>query len=141
MFEDRRFIDLWSQNAMDALDPGDVVMLPHPVLFDGYILNMQLSGLHVFMEKPVTADGFSSRKCELNEEAKNSTLQIGIGLMCRHSQARQELKSRIEDGELGEIINMRAYRMQAPIASCFSDKNHQKKVNLCAKSRGFAFSG
>ena len=71
------------------------------------------------MEKPVTADGFLREKMlELNEEAKrNLTSKVGVGLMCRHSQARRELKSRIEDGELGEILNMRAYRMQAPIAS------------------------
>ena len=48
---------------------------------------------------------------ELNEEAKNKP-QGSVGLMCRHSQARQELKARIEDGELGQILNLRAYRMQ-----------------------------
>ena len=34
----------------------------------------------------------------------------------------RELKDRIENGKLGEILNMRAYRMQGAIASCFSDK-------------------
>ena len=51
-------------------------------------------------KKPVTPDGFSSRKMlELNEEAKKINLKVGVGLMCRHSQARRELKNRIEDGE------------------------------------------
>ena len=83
------------------------------------------------MEKPVTADGYSSRKMlELNEEAKKINLKVGIGLMCRHSQARRELKDRISNGELGEILNMRAYRMQGPIASCFSDKKPAGELSL-----------
>ncbi len=36
----------------------------------------------------------SSRKIlELNEQAKELNLKVGVGLMCRHSQARRELKS------------------------------------------------
>jgi len=57
--------------------------------------------------------------------------------MCRHSQARRELKSRIEDGELGEILNMRAYRMQGPIASCFSDKNSGNENELMYQIKNF----
>ena len=58
--------------------------------------------------------------------------------MCRHSRARRELYDRIKDGETGEILNLRAYRMQGPIASCFSGKNttddsdliHQIKISI-----------
>ena len=57
---------------------------------------------------------------ELNEKAKKKNLKVGVGLMCRHSQARRELYARIKDGEIGQILNLRAYRMQGPIASCFS---------------------
>ena len=138
--KDRRFIGFDSyQNAMDALDPGDVVIFTTPCAFRWLHFKYAIErGLHVFMEKPVTADGFSSRKMlELNEQAKKLNLKIGIGLMCRHSQARRELKSRIEDGELGEIINMRAYRMQAPIASCFSDKKPPEESELMYQIKRF----
>ena len=83
------------QNAMDVLDPGDVVIFTSPCAFRWLHFQYAIKrGLNVFMEKPVTADGFSSRKMlELNEEAKKLNLKVGVGLMmCRHSQARLELK-------------------------------------------------
>ena len=137
---DRKFIGFDGyQKAMDALDPGDVVIFTSPCAFRWVHYQYAIKrGLNVFMEKPVTADGFSSRKMlELNEEAKKLNLKVGVGLMCRHSQARRELKSRIEDGELGEILNMRAYRMQAPIASCFSDKKPAGESELMYQIKRF----
>ena len=78
------------------------------------------------MEKPVTPDGFASRKMlELNEEAKKINLKVGVGLMCRHSQARRELKSKIENGDLGEILSMRAYRMQVQLHPVLLEENLQ----------------
>jgi predicted dehydrogenase len=86
-------------------------------------------GLHVFMEKPVTADGFSSRKMlELNEKAKEKNLKVGVGLMCRHCEARGQLFEKIQEGLIGDIVLMRAYRMQAPIATCFSKKNTTRQM-------------
>ncbi|UCG58389.1 MAG: hypothetical protein JSU70_02565, partial [Phycisphaerales bacterium] len=38
-------------------------------------------------------------------------LKVGVGLMVRHCRGRQELKRRIDGGEIGDIIAMRAYRM------------------------------
>lgn len=48
-------------------------------------------------------------------------MKVAVGLMCRHSVARQELYKRIKDGAIGDINMLRCYRMQAPVASCFSD--------------------
>ncbi len=71
------------------------------------------------MEKPITVDGPSTRTHagQLGEEAKKKNLKVGVGLMCRHCEARGELFKRIKDGEIGDIISMRAYRMHGPIAS------------------------
>jgi predicted dehydrogenase len=112
------------KKAMDSLDKGDVAIFTTPCAFRWVHFEYAIKkGLNVFMEKPVTPDGFSSRKMlELNELAKKKNLKVGVGLMCRHSQARRELFSRIKDGELGDILALRAYRMQGPIASCFSGK-------------------
>ena len=75
-------------------------------------------GLNVFMEKPVTVDGPTTRKMlELAEEADKKNLKVGVGLMVRHCRGRQELNERIETGEIGDIIAMRAYRMARPIGS------------------------
>ena len=35
----------------------------------------------------------------------------------------QELFDRIQDGEIGEIILARGYRMQGPIGSCFRSRS------------------
>ena len=138
--EEHKFIGFDSyQKAMDVLSPGDVVIFTSPCAFRWVHYKYAIKrGLNVFMEKPLTPDGYSSRKMlELNEDAKKINLKVGVGLMCRHSQARRELKSRSEDGELGEILNMRAYRMQGPIASCFSDKKPKDEKELAYQISNF----
>ena len=42
-------------------------------------------------------------------------LKVGVGLMCRHCDARQELFDRIKDGEIGDLTLLRAYRMTGPV--------------------------
>src|SRR5439155_4621961 len=80
-------------------------------------------GLNVFMEKPLTADGPSSKKMlKLAEDATAKNLKVGVGLMSRHSRAMQELHQRIQDGEIGDIILLRGYRMAGQLASAFSTK-------------------
>ena len=94
------------KKALDNLDKGDVAIFTTPCAFRWVHYEYAIKkGLNVFMEKPVTPDGFSSRKMlELNKLAKKKNLKVGVGLMCRHSQARRELFSRIKDGELGDIL-------------------------------------
>ena len=41
-------------------------------------------------------------------------LKVGVGLMCRHCDARGELYKRIKDGQIGDIVLLRAYRMARP---------------------------
>ena len=51
--------------------------------------------LNVFMEKPVTADGPTSRRMlEQAKQAKAKNLKVGVGLMSRHQRALQELADR-----------------------------------------------
>ena len=123
--EDRKFIGFDAyQKAMDCLKPGDVAIFATPLAFRwvhfGYAIK---KGLNVFMEKPLTADGPTSRRMiKLAEEASAKNLKAGVGLMSRHSRALQELSQRIQDGEIGEIIMMRGYRMHGPVGSAFSGK-------------------
>ena len=80
-------------------------------------------GLNVFMEKPLIADAFSAKKMyALAEESVKKNLKVGVGLMSRHSKALIELHDRIQNGEIGDIILMRGYRMAGPLASAFSEK-------------------
>jgi predicted dehydrogenase len=109
------------RKAMDCLKPGDVVILTTPPAFRwvhfGYAI---AKNLNVFMEKPVTVDGPSTRKMlKLGEESVAKNLKVGVGLMCRHCHARQDLHKRILDGQLGDLMLLRAYRMKGPEATCF----------------------
>src|SRR5262249_45229633 len=103
--EDRKFIGFDAyQKAMDCLKPGDVAIFATPPAFRwvhfGYAIQ---KGIHVFMEKPVTVDGPSTRKLlKLAAESEKHNLKVGVGLMCRHCAARDELYNRIKDGQIGD---------------------------------------
>ena len=116
--EDRKFIGFDGyKKAMDCLSPGDVAIFATPPAFRWVHFAYAIrKGLNVFMEKPVTVDGPTSRRMlKLGEEATAKNLKVGVGLMSRHSRALQELAQRIQDGEIGEIILQRGYRMHGPI--------------------------
>jgi predicted dehydrogenase len=123
---ERKFIGFDAyQHAMDCLKPGDIAIFTTPLAFRWVHFAYAIQkGLNVFMEKPLAADGFSARKLlSLAKEASDKNLKVGVGLMCRHHRPLQELAQRAQDGQLGDIILMRGYRMAAgPLAECFSEK-------------------
>ena len=111
--QDRRFVGFDGyQKAMDCLGPGDVVILTTPPAFRWVHFTYAIDrGINTFMEKPVTVDGPTTRRMiELGEKAKEKNLKVGVGLMCRHCDAREELHQRIKDGEIGDIHTLRSYR-------------------------------
>ena len=117
---ERKFVSFDGyKSAMDCLKPGDVVILTTPCAFRGLHFSYAIEkGLNVFMEKPLTADAPTSRLMfKLGEESVKKNLKVGVGLMCRHCKARQELFDRIQSGEIGEITLLRAYRMAGPTGS------------------------
>jgi predicted dehydrogenase len=117
---ERKFIGFDGyQQAMDCLKPGDVVILTTPPAFRWVQFKYAIEkGLNVFMEKPVTVDGPSTRKMlALGEASVKKNLKVGVGLMCRHCEARGELFDRIQNGEIGDVVLLRAYRMAGPTAS------------------------
>jgi len=124
--EERRFVGFNAyREAIDTLRPGDVVIFTTPCAFRwvhyGYAIE---KGVNVFMEKPLCPDGGSGRRLlALNEKAIEKGLKVGVGLMVRHCARRGELLERVQDGEMGDIVSMRSYRMQGPIVTCFSERN------------------
>lgn len=118
--EERQFVGFDAyKKAMDCLRPGDVVILTTPPAFRWVHFKYAIEKkLNVFMEKPVTVDGpTSKRMLALGEEAAAANLKVGVGLMSRHARWLQELHERVQNGELGEIILMRGYRMHGPAAT------------------------
>lgn len=115
---DRQFIGFDAfKKAIDVLRPGagDVAMLTGYAGFrPGQLEYAVERGVHVFMEKSFACDPPGVRRIiAAGEAAERKGLKIAAGLMCRHSRNRQELIRRIRDGELGEILSINAYRMEA----------------------------
>jgi len=116
--DDRKFIGFDGyQKAMDCLKPGDVVIFATPPAFRWVHFTYAIQKrLNVFMEKPITVDGpTSKRMLGLAEESVKQNLKVGVGLMSRHARNLQQLHERIQNGELGDIICMRGYRMHGPV--------------------------
>jgi len=118
--KDRQFIGFDAyKHAMDCLSPGDIAIFATPPAFRWVHFTYAIKkGLNVFMEKPVTVDGPTSRRMfKLAEEASAKNLKVGVGLMSRHSRALEELAKRIQDGEIGDVILQRGYRMHGAVGS------------------------
>src|SRR4029453_376032 len=114
---DRMFVGFDSYaHAMDCLKPHDIAIMTTPPAFRWVHFKYAIDkNLNVFMEKPVTVDGPSTRRMlDLADESLDKNLKVGVGLMCRHCVARGELFDRIKMGQIGNIVNMRAYRVHGP---------------------------
>ena len=120
------------KHAMDQLRPGDVAIFTTPLAFRW--VNFQYAiekGLNVFMEKPLTADGPSSRRMlELAEQSVKKNLKVGVGLMSRHSRHLQQLHKRIQDGEIGDLLLLRGYRMQGGSGACVPRQHDRRGKGL-----------
>ena len=115
--KDRQFVGFDAyRKAIDCLKPGDIAIFATPPAFRWVHFTYAIEkGLNVFMEKPVTVDGPTSRKMfKLAEQATAKNLKVGVGLMSRHSRAMQQLAERIQGGEIGDLILLRGYRMHGP---------------------------
>ena len=125
------------QKAIDCLRPGDVVILTTPVAFRWVHFRYAIQkGINVFMEKPVTVDGPSTRKMlELATESERKNLKVGVGLMCRHCEARWELYDRIASGQLGDLLTLRTYRQHGPAG--FYGPNQSSESELLWQIRSY----
>ncbi|QDT99651.1 Gfo/Idh/MocA family protein [Gimesia aquarii] len=138
--DDQKFIGFDGyEKAISCLGPGDVVLLVTPPAFRwvhfGYAIE---KGINVFMEKPLTVDGPSTRKMlELAKKSEEKNLKVGVGLMCRHCKARQELYDRIKQGQIGDILELRAYRMAGPTGSAATGPKPEKMSELLYQIKNF----
>jgi predicted dehydrogenase len=113
---DRRFLGFNAyRKALDCLRPGDVALLTTHAAFRATHLEYAVEkGVHVFMEKTFAPDPAGVQQVlRLGEAAKKKDLKIAAGLMCRHSSGRQALIEKMRAGALGEVLLIRAYRMDS----------------------------
>jgi len=111
---DRRFIGFDAyRKAIDCLRPGDVALCTtHAAFRPTHVAYAVEKGVHVFMEKNFAPDPAGAHQIlKAAEAAEKKNLKIAAGVMCRHSSARQALIQRIRDGAMGQILLVRAYRM------------------------------
>lgn len=115
--DDRTFLGFDAyRRAIDALPAGGIAIFATPPAFRAaHFAHAIEKGVHVFMEKPVSIDGPSTRRIiELAALADAKRLKVAVGLMCRHCDRRRELLERLRDGEAGDLISFRGYRSHTP---------------------------
>ncbi|HLX59648.1 MAG TPA: Gfo/Idh/MocA family oxidoreductase [Planctomycetota bacterium] len=137
---DRRFVGFDAyKKAIDCLKPGDVAIMATPLAFRWVHFTYAIEkGINVFMEKPLTSDGPTSKiMLKLGEDASAKGLKVGVGLMSHHARNLEELYKRIQDGELGEIISMRGYRCQGLIGNFAMSPKPENLTHLDYQIRRF----
>ena len=104
------------KKAIDCLSPGDVVLLTTHAAFRPMMFEYAVKkGVNVFMEKSFATDSPNTRRMlKAADEADRKNLKVAVGFMWRHSQAREEVIRRINDGMIGDVHTLRIYRVHGP---------------------------
>ena len=105
------------KKAIDCLKPGDVAILATPRLPLGSFLPMPSKGRPRVHGEPVTVDGPTPPDDRVGKKADEKNLKVG-SVHGPPFRGRQELLKRIRDGQIGEIIALRAYRMAQRSGTC-----------------------
>lgn len=107
---ERRFAGLDAYQQVMASDV-DMVLLCTPPGFRPVQFQAAVeAGKQIFMEKPVAVDGPGYRKVlAANEKAKKKGLLVAVGHHLRHESKHTEVIQQIHDGDIGDIMFMRAY--------------------------------
>jgi len=137
---ERRFIGFDAyKKAMNCLRKGDVAIFTTPPAFRWVHFTYAIEkGLNVFMEKPVTVDGPTTRRMlGLAKKSREKNMKVGVGLMSRHSRHLQQLADKLHNGAIGDIILMRGYRMSGPVGSAFTLPNTTGMPDLFYQIRRF----
>lgn len=94
-----------------AIELCDVAILATPPGFRPMMFEEAVrQGKNIFMEKPVASDAAGVRKVlAAAAEAKTKGLKVGVGLQRHHQAGYIETLKRLHDGEIGDIVSMRAY--------------------------------
>jgi myo-inositol 2-dehydrogenase/D-chiro-inositol 1-dehydrogenase len=94
-----------------AIEVCDVAILATPPGFRPMMFEEAVKqGKNIFMEKPVSTDAAGVRKVlAAAAEAKSKGLKVGVGLQRHHQAGYIETLKRLHDGEIGDIVSMRAY--------------------------------
>jgi myo-inositol 2-dehydrogenase / D-chiro-inositol 1-dehydrogenase len=113
---ERVFVGLDAYEKAIAAGPDVVLMATPPGFRPIHYAAAIKAGKHVFMEKPCCVDAPGYRSLlETNKLADEKGLKVAVGLQRRHSKEFLGKIKRIHDGQLGDILLMRAYWNGGPI--------------------------
>jgi len=88
----------------------DAVLISSPCYsHPGYIEAALQAGKHVYSEKPVAPDVVGCESVIRQGEMAGGKLSLAIGFQIRFASAFIEMIKRIQQGDLGEIINVQLY--------------------------------
>jgi myo-inositol 2-dehydrogenase / D-chiro-inositol 1-dehydrogenase len=88
----------------------DAVLISSPCYsHHGYIEAALAAGKHVYSEKPVAVDVSGCEKVIRLGEIAKGKLSLAIGFQIRFASAYVEMIRRIQQGDLGEIINVQLF--------------------------------
>ncbi len=120
------------KKAMDLLKPGACRHPATPPRSVGFALHLpsKRTGLNVFMEKPVTVDGPAVARCSNWRRSRSKEHEGWRRFDVPSLRGRPRIADRIQAGEIGDIILMRAYRMAGPTGSAAALKKPEKQSEL-----------
>ena len=94
----------------------DAVLVSSPCYsHPGYVEAALTAGKHVYSEKPVAVDVAGCEQVMRLGEMVKGKLSLAIGFQIRFASAYAEMVRRIQQGDLGEIINAQLYYLSSGI--------------------------
>lgn len=107
--EENKFIGF--DGYKKAIELADVIILATPPGFRPFHFEEAVrQGKHIFMEKPVATDAPGIRRVlAAGREAQKKNLNVVVGLQRRYQRDYKEVKDRIVNGEIGDIISGQVY--------------------------------
>jgi predicted dehydrogenase len=108
----------------------DAVLLSTPPRYRADHLEAAVAaGKHAYAEKPLSIDPPGCRRIiAAGEKAREKKLTIVAGLQRRYAECYREVKSRIERGDLGQIVSARAQWLSADLTFAREgEKDHVAK--------------
>jgi predicted dehydrogenase len=108
------------KTVKELIDTGiDYAMIAAPTAFhEELALELAVAGIHAMVEKPLAIDTQSAEKITAAFKAKG--LVGAVGHIERYNPALQQLRMRLEKGELGEVYQI-ATRRQGPFPARIAD--------------------
>ena len=79
----------------------------------GFLEAAVMAGKHVYCEKPVAPDVDGCRRAIQLGEKLNGKQSVVIGFQIRHATAYAEMVSRIQRGDIGELITVQLYYLSS----------------------------